>query len=245
MEGVTWRLQGDSQRARTSLEASQRHAAAFSASALLAQCLAQLALLAIDEDDWEHGEADVARAESLLERHRLRDLATIIPVRAATSLVLARQGQALEARGQIRRVTRLLVSLGAVRPWLAADTRIVLARASLLLGDAAGALDLLAEARRRLPRAADMGTLGGRLEGAWEKAKAFRQSGVVAPSPLSKAELRILRLLPTHFSYREMGERLHVSPCTVKSQALSVYRKLEVRSRSEAVERALSLGLLP
>ena len=140
---------------------------------------------------------------------------------------------------------RHLADLGEIRPWLAVDARIVLAQASLLLADAPGALDLLTEARRRLSRATDMGALGARLEVTWQKAQAFWQSGVVAPSPLSKAELRILRLLPTHFSYREMGERLHVSQCTVKSQALSVYRKLEVRSRSEAVERASVLGLIP
>ena len=50
--------------------------------------------------------------------------------------------------------------------------------------------------------------------------------------------------LRTHLSFREIGERLYVSPHTVKSQAMAVYRKLNVTSRSGAVERAGDLGLL-
>ena len=64
------------------------------------------------------------------------------------------------------------------------------------------------------------------------------------PSSLTTAELRILRFLPTHLSFREIAERVHVSANTVKSQANAVYRKLDVSCRSEAVSRARQLGLL-
>jgi LuxR family maltose regulon positive regulatory protein len=63
-------------------------------------------------------------------------------------------------------------------------------------------------------------------------------------SSLTLAELRILRFLPTHLSFREIGDRLHVSTNTVKSQAHAVYRKLDARSRSEAVARASRVGLI-
>jgi LuxR family maltose regulon positive regulatory protein len=245
MEGVAWRLCGDRHRARNSLDAVERLAAGIPAPAILAQCLAQLALLAVEQDDWEQSESHVTRAKAQVERHGLQDLVTRIMVSTASSLVLAKQGQAGHARSEIRQTSRLLGALSEVRPWVAVDARITLAQASLLLADAPAALVFLSEARRRLSRAGDLGALRGQLEATWDRATAFRRSGVVAPSPLSRAELRILRLLPTHFSYREIGERLHVSQCTVKSQALSVYRKLEVRSRSEAVERASTLGLIP
>jgi DNA-binding CsgD family transcriptional regulator len=61
---------------------------------------------------------------------------------------------------------------------------------------------------------------------------------------LTAAELRVLPLLATHLSFREIGERLYISRHTVKSQALSTYRKLGVSSRSEAVELAVELGLI-
>ena len=61
---------------------------------------------------------------------------------------------------------------------------------------------------------------------------------------LTTAELRTLQYLPTHLSLREIGERLHVSRNTVKTHTVSIYRKLEVASRSEAVARGRGLGLL-
>jgi LuxR family maltose regulon positive regulatory protein len=45
-------------------------------------------------------------------------------------------------------------------------------------------------------------------------------------------------------SFREIGERAYVSGNTVKTQANSVYRKLDVSCRSDAVARARQLGLL-
>jgi LuxR family maltose regulon positive regulatory protein len=61
---------------------------------------------------------------------------------------------------------------------------------------------------------------------------------------LTSAELRILPLLSTHLSFREIGEELFVSRNTIKTQAISVYRKLGVSSRSDAIDRASMLGLL-
>ena len=56
---------------------------------------------------------------------------------------------------------------------------------------------------------------------------------------LTPAELRTLQYLPTHYSFREIGEELVVSVNTVRSQAQAVYRKLGANTRREAVERAL------
>jgi LuxR family maltose regulon positive regulatory protein len=68
--------------------------------------------------------------------------------------------------------------------------------------------------------------------------------GTVGPSSLTTAELRLLPFLPSYLGYREIGERLHVSRHTVKSQAASIYRKLGVSSRAEAMMRLQALGLL-
>jgi LuxR family maltose regulon positive regulatory protein len=66
----------------------------------------------------------------------------------------------------------------------------------------------------------------------------------VGASSLTTAELRVLTLLPTHLTFREIGERLYVSRHTVKSRVMSVYRKLGVSSRSEAIDRVQELSLL-
>jgi len=61
--------------------------------------------------------------------------------------------------------------------------------------------------------------------------------------PLTAAELRILKLLPTS-SYEQMAAALYVSRNTVKTHMRSVYQKLGVTSRSAAIERAVELRLL-
>ena len=61
---------------------------------------------------------------------------------------------------------------------------------------------------------------------------------------LTAAELRLLPYLATHLTFREIASRLFVSRSTVKTEALSIYRKLTASSRSEAVERAVEVGLL-
>jgi LuxR family transcriptional regulator, maltose regulon positive regulatory protein len=66
----------------------------------------------------------------------------------------------------------------------------------------------------------------------------------VAGSSLTTAELGVLPLLATHLSFREIAERLYLSPYTVKTQALSVYRKFGVSSRSTAIDRAHRVGVL-
>jgi LuxR family maltose regulon positive regulatory protein len=61
---------------------------------------------------------------------------------------------------------------------------------------------------------------------------------------LTEAELRVLRLLPTHLSLAEIAEELDVSRNTVKSQVAAAYRKLRAETRAEAVDRARELGLV-
>jgi LuxR family maltose regulon positive regulatory protein len=63
-------------------------------------------------------------------------------------------------------------------------------------------------------------------------------------STLTAAELRVLPALSTPLSFKEIGERLYLSPHTIKTHAMSIYGKLDASSRSEAVERAIELGLL-
>jgi LuxR family maltose regulon positive regulatory protein len=62
-------------------------------------------------------------------------------------------------------------------------------------------------------------------------------------SSLTTAELRLLPLLPTHLTLAEISERLFVSRNTIKTQAISIYHKLGVSSRSETVARLYDLGL--
>jgi LuxR family maltose regulon positive regulatory protein len=62
--------------------------------------------------------------------------------------------------------------------------------------------------------------------------------------PLSQAEARVLRYLPTKLSVPEIGDQLYLSVNTVKTHMRHLYDKLGVHRRHEAVEQARALGLL-
>jgi DNA-binding NarL/FixJ family response regulator len=61
---------------------------------------------------------------------------------------------------------------------------------------------------------------------------------------LSERERQVLALVAQGATNREIAAELHLSPYTVKEYASSLYRKLDVRNRLEAVQRAEKLGLI-
>jgi two-component system response regulator DesR len=63
-------------------------------------------------------------------------------------------------------------------------------------------------------------------------------------TPLSERESEVLDLIASGATNREIAARLYLSPHTVKEYTSAVYRKLEVRNRAEAVQRAQRLGLI-
>jgi DNA-binding NarL/FixJ family response regulator len=61
---------------------------------------------------------------------------------------------------------------------------------------------------------------------------------------LSGREREVLDFIAAGATNREIAERLHLSPHTVKEHTSGLYRKLEARNRAEAVQRAQRLGLI-
>jgi DNA-binding NarL/FixJ family response regulator len=72
----------------------------------------------------------------------------------------------------------------------------------------------------------------------------FREIEEPPANRLSAREREVLEQLAGGATNREIAETLHLSPWTVKEYTGGLYRKLEVRNRAEAVQRAQRLGLL-
>lgn len=64
------------------------------------------------------------------------------------------------------------------------------------------------------------------------------------PSPLSKRETEVLQLLADGLTTEAVGQKLFLSPTTVRSYAENAMRKLEARNRVHAVAIAIRLGIL-
>lgn len=243
-EGVAARLTGDAARARVLLQEGERIAAVHGLASVRALCLAQLALLATYEESWEAAASLVALAQADVDGLGMEEHGAMAPVFTAAALVLAHQQRSEEAGRELIHARRLLAGQTQVSPWFAVEARLILARASLLLADAVAARNLVAEARRLMRSAPGLQPLRATVTELTKLVESAPAGGLTGPSALTTAEVRLLHILPTHLTFREIGERMHLSRNTVKTQAVSIYRKLSVSRRSEAVERAMELGLL-
>ena len=72
----------------------------------------------------------------------------------------------------------------------------------------------------------------------------FRDVEQAPAHRLSDREREVLDLIASGATNREIADQLHLSPWTVKEYTGTVYRKLDVRNRAEAVQKAQRLGLL-
>jgi LuxR family maltose regulon positive regulatory protein len=242
IDGAALHLRGQREEARERLADGARRGA-VGAPNIQVLCLAQLALLAIEEDDWQTAEMLASQARAQIDRSGLGDYPIMALPLAVSALVRTRIGRTDEARDDLRQSRELLELLDEFTPWYRAETWFLLGRAMIRLGDPGAASAMLDQARQALRLTPDAVVLLGWIEGA-EVAVASASESAAASKSLSPAELRILQFLPTHLSFPEIAAEVFVSSNTVKTQVQGVYRKLGASSRSEAVEQARAAGLL-
>ena len=205
--------------------------------------LAARSILAIARGDWESAESLAPQARSQVRQRRLDDYPSSALVYAVSARVALHSGELSAASNDLVRTQRLRAQLTYAIPWLSVLVRLELAHAYLALADPAGARTVLREIEGILRHRPDLGILVKRVDEVKAKLEGMR---VAAPgmSTLTSAELRVLPFLATHLTLPEIGERLFLSRHTIKSQAISTYRKLGVSTRGEAVARSRALGLL-
>lgn len=114
------------------------------------------------------------------------------------------------------------------------------------LGDRRIARDMLREARQTAEACVDSGVLPELVARVERRLRLVpsRATQTSYAEDLSKRELAVLRLLATDLTQREIGEALYVSFNTVKTHVKSIFRKLGVATRPDAVSRARELRLL-
>ena len=243
LRGVALQLLGERAEGRAALEDAVRGCSEPTVR-VEALALAELALADSADGEWELAADRIGLARALLAAVALEHDPTFAIVYAVAALVASEQGHGDDAKRDLATAARLVGELGSYMGWYEVQVRIVMARACVRLADVARARSWLAEASRWARRTNRVESLVAALDTAWGEVDDVCAAAADGPGLLTIAELRILRFLPTHLSFREIGERLHVSGNTVKTQAHAVYTKLGAGSRSEAVAKAAAIGLI-
>ena len=189
-----------------------------------------------------------------------------LPVVARWKIVTGAIDDALDLLGRLDDVTRsggrvdrlikvLLLKSMALRTRTDVDTALTPLNEALALGAPAGYLrtflnesEWLRELLPVVSRSPYRDRLLARMERATiETGRHPRPAGdraTIRRADLSDRELDVLRLLATHLSGPEIATELYVSTNTLKSHTRSIYRKLGVGKRSEAVSKARATGLI-
>ena len=208
-------------------------------------CLGLLAGLALldrrSADGAAHAERALA-ALSLVDRENLP--LTALP-RSAVAAVQAANGEQVAARRSLVLAGRLSAAAHGTAPRYSVLCMVFQARAGLFLRDLPAARTLLRAAEQSCDDGVPSPFLRACIDGTRKELAERSNSGGYGFPALTTAELRVLQHLPTQLSFPEIAGGLFVSRHTVKTQALAIYHKLGVSSRTAAVEQARAFGLLP
>jgi LuxR family transcriptional regulator, maltose regulon positive regulatory protein len=241
--GVSHLLEGDLDRADARLAYAIDAAGDDGAVPFVSLLLAERGIVAVERDEWADAEVLAERAVAFLGPGDFDNYWTSALVYAWLARVAVHRGDLELARAYVARAARLRHLLTYALPVVSAQALLEMARAYVALGDSSGGRTVLRQVRDVLQQRPSLGVLPRQVDELRATLDTMRL-GAPGLSSLTTAELRLVPFLPTHLSFREIGERLYISRHTVKSQALSVYRKLGVSSRSEAITCMHDLGLL-
>ena len=244
LQGIARVLCGDLDGGDASLEDGVSAGEEAGAHEDVALALCERSLVSMARGDWGRAGVLVGQAGAVLRRAGIEESYATPLVCAVQARVAMHRGDVPAARQELVRAQRLRHLLTYALPYFAVQARIELIRVHIALADLAGARTLMREVDELLRRRPGLGNLAG--EARELRARLPKERGPSAPgaSALTAAELRLLPLLSTHLSIPEIAGELFLSRNTIKSQAISIYRKLGTSSRSQAVVRSRELGLL-
>jgi LuxR family transcriptional regulator, maltose regulon positive regulatory protein len=244
LQGAAHLLLGEDEPADAVLALAAEEAESVGLAPSRIVALSERSLLAAARGD-EASAAELGlEARALVEEHGLEDYLRSALAFAVSARREAQCGNLNSARGELDRARSLAPQLTRALPWYSVQSALELASVHLSLLDVAGARAWLAHADSILVWRSSLGGLVDRRAELAEQVERVAAAHEGKASTLTPAELRLVPLLATYLSFREIGEHLFISRNTVKTQAISVYRKLGVSSRSEAIERAAELGLI-
>ena len=205
-----------------------------------------LAAAYVDLGEIDRAERAASEADRIVDELRVHEAPWVTRTRLARGKLLELRGDLAAAEAAFRRAI-VLARRGGRRLELSYAIRL-LARLEHRQREHVAARELAREARALVELCPDPGMLAELLARTERTLQLAPASPSVALLPadleLSERELTVLRLLASELSQREIGSELFISLNTVKGHVRSIFRKLGVSARSDAVARGRELGLL-
>jgi LuxR family transcriptional regulator, maltose regulon positive regulatory protein len=162
----------------------------------------------------------------------------------AVGAVHAAQGHLREARSELEHALEIRRKSPGISPWPKLESLLRLAPVLAALGERTRTAAVLAEARHVLDSLPDGADAQLARLAQLERQVAGRTRPVVSGEPLTERERDVLRMLQGTLSLRDIGRELYLSPNTIKTHTRTLYRKLDVSDRQDAVARGRELGLI-
>jgi ATP/maltotriose-dependent transcriptional regulator MalT len=233
-------LAGNLDEARSEAETAlaYEHPALWAGSHITANAV--LSVLAVDDGDAPRALEFGTKAVQSADQVRADQSPAAARARIANAVALSIDGKLEQAENE---AVRALGTQGPPQDGSHVFELIALASIRRRRGRLGAARKTLDQAERMLDGFVDPGQLPELLAAERQNLVA-EEAAADGTEPLSDAELRVLRLLATEMSRSQIGGALFLSENTVKTHCSSIYRKLRVRSRPDAVARAIDLGLL-
>lgn len=244
--GIALHAGGEGEEAYPILEEAASAGRASGSAALVVVALSHLADTDFRRGDLERSHERAREAIALAEDERHSEYPHAAGAHVNLARVLATRGAMEDALEHAARGVSLARRGHA--PTETAHTVILRGEVLAMAGDVEGARACADEARRLLATAREPVHLCRLVDELAERVGAAVPEPVAPPAgpgDLTDRELAVLRRLTGDGSAREIAADLYVSHNTVKTQMRSIYRKLGVATREEAVRRARERGLLP
>jgi len=249
-DGALWTLAeahllaGQPGEARALFAEASAAAAGMSNWHVIPVCESQLAWLAMDCGEWNEAADRLELALGTIDAHGLGDYVFSLPAFAGAARLSLHHGDVKDAHRRLAQAMQARPTASYLLPYLAVRLRLQLARVFLAVADPGPVHQLLREIDDIVARRPALGALVDEVRdfrSALASSSAPDSTGSV---PLTPAELRLLPYLQTHLTADMIAKRLFISVHTVKTEVKSIYRKLGVSSRDDAVQKATAIGLL-
>ncbi len=172
--------------------------------------------------------------DQLYLAQKTRNIPNTINVQVLLAVAYLRQNKIVKAKAFLNNALKAASEKGFIRPFMELGDEL---NTLLALMDVTNQMNqFVFDLRKRIISKNNLKASQNR-----QTSKEYSEHSLIN---LSNRELDVIELLSKRFSNKEIASELHISAATVKRHTITIYQKLNVNKRRQAVEVAQSMGLI-